>query len=204
MRSLLTPLHLPDGGGAGGGPLFHQVPIEGGTPDRTELSEAECDIDTIKKLKLGMRSSLCIMIGNVGSNRSSRQQATHNAQANQKSPRRSVILVLEVTQEAGKERQVPIEGGTPDRTELSEAECDIDTIKKLKLGMRSSLCIMIGNVGSNRSSRQQATHNAQANQKSPRRSVILVLEVTQEAGKERERMNGKQKGSVIRKELNGH
>lgn len=29
------------------------------TPDsRIELSEAECDIDTLKKLKLGMRSSL--------------------------------------------------------------------------------------------------------------------------------------------------
>ncbi|XP_058831700.1 cell adhesion molecule Dscam2 isoform X5 [Topomyia yanbarensis] len=59
MRSLLTPLHLPDNTpGGGGGPLFHQMPIESGTPDRLELSEAECDIDTIKKLKLGMRSSL--------------------------------------------------------------------------------------------------------------------------------------------------
>lgn len=40
------------------GPGFHQVPIEGTTPDRIELSEAECDIDTLKKLKLGMRSTL--------------------------------------------------------------------------------------------------------------------------------------------------
>lgn len=31
---------------------------ETNTPDRLELSEAECDIDTLKKLKLGMRSSL--------------------------------------------------------------------------------------------------------------------------------------------------
>lgn len=31
---------------------------EQGTPDRPELSEAECDIDTLKKLKLGLRSSL--------------------------------------------------------------------------------------------------------------------------------------------------
>ncbi|GFG32700.1 hypothetical protein Cfor_00545 [Coptotermes formosanus] len=30
----------------------------GETPDRLELSEAECDIDTLKKLKLGLRSSL--------------------------------------------------------------------------------------------------------------------------------------------------
>jgi hypothetical protein len=30
----------------------------GETPDRPELSEAECDIDTLKKLKLGLRSSL--------------------------------------------------------------------------------------------------------------------------------------------------
>lgn len=54
MRSLL-PLQLQDNTPGG---LFHQVPIEGGTPDRQELSEAECDIDTLKKLKLGIRSSL--------------------------------------------------------------------------------------------------------------------------------------------------
>jgi hypothetical protein len=30
----------------------------GMAPDRIEMSEAECDIDTLKKLKLGMRSSL--------------------------------------------------------------------------------------------------------------------------------------------------
>lgn len=40
------------------GPGFHQVPIDGTTPDRIELSEAECDIDTLKKLKLGVRSTL--------------------------------------------------------------------------------------------------------------------------------------------------
>ncbi|GAB0100349.1 Down syndrome cell adhesion molecule-like protein Dscam2 [Sergentomyia squamirostris] len=55
MRSLL-PLQLSDTNS--GGVSFHQVPIEGGTPDRPELSEAECDIDTLKKIKLGMRSSL--------------------------------------------------------------------------------------------------------------------------------------------------
>lgn len=43
-----------------GSERFHQIPIpiDGITPDRLELSEAECDIDTLKKLKLGMRSSL--------------------------------------------------------------------------------------------------------------------------------------------------
>lgn len=51
----LLPLQIPDNTPGGS---FHQVPIEGGTPDRPELSEAECDIDTLKKLKLGMRSSL--------------------------------------------------------------------------------------------------------------------------------------------------
>lgn len=56
MRSLL-PLQIQDSTPAGSG-MFHQMPIEGGTPDRPELSEAECDIDTLKKLKLGMRSSL--------------------------------------------------------------------------------------------------------------------------------------------------
>lgn len=57
MRSLL-PLQIPDSTALGGGGSFQQVPIEGSTPDRPELSEAECDIDTLKKLKLGMRSSL--------------------------------------------------------------------------------------------------------------------------------------------------
>lgn len=36
-------------------------------------------------------------------------------------------------------RPEPNESQTPDRPELSEAECDIDTLKKLKLGLRSSL-----------------------------------------------------------------
>lgn len=54
LRSLL-PLQIQDNTAGG---LFHQVPIESGTPDRPELSEAECDIDTLKKLKLGMRSTL--------------------------------------------------------------------------------------------------------------------------------------------------
>lgn len=63
MRNLL-PLHLPTTiGGAGNyhhQQQHHQMPIEtSGTPYTVaELSEAECDIDTIKKLKIGMRSSL--------------------------------------------------------------------------------------------------------------------------------------------------
>lgn len=53
MRNLL-PLQLPTIGN-----YHHQMPIESGTPCTVaELSEAECDIDTLKKLKLGMRSSL--------------------------------------------------------------------------------------------------------------------------------------------------
>lgn len=58
MRALL-PLQLPDTGlGGSASMVFHQMPIEASTPDRIELSEAECDIDTLKKLKLGMRSTL--------------------------------------------------------------------------------------------------------------------------------------------------
>ncbi|KAK6627069.1 hypothetical protein RUM44_009546 [Polyplax serrata] len=37
---------------------FHGLPLGPLIPARSELSEAECDIDTIKKLKLGLRSSL--------------------------------------------------------------------------------------------------------------------------------------------------
>lgn len=53
MRNLL-PLQLPTIGGIGN--YHHQIPIESGTP--CTVAEAECDIDTLKKLKLGMRSSL--------------------------------------------------------------------------------------------------------------------------------------------------
>lgn len=34
------------------------LPTDAAIPERLELSEAECDIDTIKRLKLGLRSSL--------------------------------------------------------------------------------------------------------------------------------------------------
>lgn len=57
MRNLL-PLHLPTTIG-GIGNYHHHMPLESGTPCTVaELSEAECDIDTLKKLKLGIRSTL--------------------------------------------------------------------------------------------------------------------------------------------------
>lgn len=57
MRNLL-PLHLPTTIGAVGN-YHHQMSMESGTPCTVaELSEAECDIETLKKLKLGIRSSL--------------------------------------------------------------------------------------------------------------------------------------------------
>lgn len=55
MRTLLPPLSVAEtnfGGRPG------SVQQESCTPDRPEFSEAECDIDTLKKLKLGLRSSL--------------------------------------------------------------------------------------------------------------------------------------------------
>lgn len=55
MRNLL-PLQLQTTTIAGIGNYHHQIPIESGTP--CTIAEAECDIDTLKKLKLGMRSSL--------------------------------------------------------------------------------------------------------------------------------------------------
>lgn len=51
-RTLRLPLQLAESGSEG----FHQIPIDANTP--VELSEAECDVATLKKLKLGMRSSL--------------------------------------------------------------------------------------------------------------------------------------------------
>lgn len=55
MRALLPPLSVAETN-FGGRPPAEQP--ESCTPDRPELSEAECDIDTLKKLKLGLRSSL--------------------------------------------------------------------------------------------------------------------------------------------------
>lgn len=46
---------------------------------------------------------------------------------------------LSVAETAFSERTQQPDQNTPDRPELSEAECDIDTLKKLKLGLRSSL-----------------------------------------------------------------
>lgn len=53
---------------------------------------------------------------------------------------RHMLPVLSVAETAfGPEQQQQQQQHTPDRPELSEAECDIDTLKKLKLGLRSSL-----------------------------------------------------------------
>lgn len=51
---------------------------------------------------------------------------------------RHMLPRLSVAETAFTERPAQ-EQTTPDRPELSEAECDIDTLKKLKLGLRSSL-----------------------------------------------------------------
>lgn len=68
----LLPLQVPESTiGVGG---FHQIPIEGGTPDRPDLMETACDIDTLKKLKLGMRSSLWSRPNTNGNNGHQQQQ----------------------------------------------------------------------------------------------------------------------------------
>lgn len=85
MRTLL-PLQLPTIGG-GIGNYHHQIPIESGTPCTVaELSEAECDIDTLKKLKLGMRSSLWSR-PNVGNSNAD----NHDGSANGNNPLRQPI-----------------------------------------------------------------------------------------------------------------
>lgn len=60
------------------------------------------------------------------------------AQTGRSNSQRQTLSHLSVTETAFSERP-PAEQSTPDRPELSEAECDIDTLKKLKLGLRSSL-----------------------------------------------------------------
>ncbi|XP_017775727.1 PREDICTED: Down syndrome cell adhesion molecule-like protein Dscam2 [Nicrophorus vespilloides] len=52
---------------------------------------------------------------------------------------RQMLPHLAVAETAFTDRPQQPEQNTPDRPELSEAECDIDTLKKLKLGLRSSL-----------------------------------------------------------------
>lgn len=52
---------------------------------------------------------------------------------------RQMLPHLSVAETAFSERAQQPDQNTPDRPELSEAECDIDTLKKLKLGLRSSL-----------------------------------------------------------------
>ncbi|XP_074032455.1 Down syndrome cell adhesion molecule 2 isoform X3 [Leptinotarsa decemlineata] len=63
------------------------------------------------------------------------------AQGGRSNSQRQMLSHLSVAETPFKERpdRPPTEQNTPDRPELSEAECDIDTLKKLKLGLRSSL-----------------------------------------------------------------
>jgi Tfp pilus assembly protein PilE len=52
---------------------------------------------------------------------------------------RQMLPHLSVAETTFTETRSQIEQNTSDRLELSEAECDIDTLKKLKLGLKSSL-----------------------------------------------------------------
>ena len=60
-------------------------------------------------------------------------------QQGRSSSTRQMLSNLSVAETAFTENPTQPEQNTPDRPELSEAECDIDTLKKLKLGLRSSL-----------------------------------------------------------------
>ncbi|XP_057660096.1 cell adhesion molecule Dscam2 isoform X2 [Diorhabda carinulata] len=60
------------------------------------------------------------------------------AQGGRSNSHRQMLSHLSVAETPFTERQ-PTDQSTPDRPELSEAECDIDTLKKLKLGLRSTL-----------------------------------------------------------------
>ncbi|XP_072747751.1 dscam family member AbsCAM isoform X5 [Anoplolepis gracilipes] len=55
LRTLLPPISVAETAFVGGNQGVVPTP---GNGDRPELSEAECDIDSLKKLKLGLRSSL--------------------------------------------------------------------------------------------------------------------------------------------------
>ncbi|XP_076388381.1 Down syndrome cell adhesion molecule 2 isoform X2 [Megachile rotundata] len=57
LRTLLPPISVAETTFVGGN-QGNVVPGNGDRTDRPELSEAECDIDSLKKLKLGLRSSL--------------------------------------------------------------------------------------------------------------------------------------------------
>ncbi|OAD56368.1 Down syndrome cell adhesion molecule-like protein Dscam2 [Eufriesea mexicana] len=57
LRTLLPPISVAETTFVGGN-QGNVVPGNGDRADRPELSEAECDIDSLKKLKLGLRSSL--------------------------------------------------------------------------------------------------------------------------------------------------
>lgn len=77
MRNLLS---LPTIGGIGN---YHHHQIESGTPCTVaELSEAEFDIDTLKKLKLGMRSSLWSRPNMSASNNGEHNENNQNLNAN--------------------------------------------------------------------------------------------------------------------------
>lgn len=59
------------------------------------------------------------------------------SQGGRSGSQRHILSHLSVAETAFSESTSP--GGPGGQIELSEAECDIDTLKKLKLGLRSSL-----------------------------------------------------------------
>nr|CAD7203392.1 unnamed protein product [Timema douglasi] len=123
-RALLPPLSIAE-------TTFSTQQSESGeTPDRPELSEAECDIDTLKKLKLGLRSSLWSRPG-TNSHQSDYSIAGSFYRHTQETEARPEILPVVAT----RHQQPPV--GLLHRGLTGGPSTD--TLKKLKLGLRSSL-----------------------------------------------------------------
>ncbi|KAK4877583.1 hypothetical protein RN001_010089 [Aquatica leii] len=114
-------------------------------PDQITSSRTESSNQLDMKLKHnfiyhGAQSSTSSDISPMSEQKSLPRRSRSRWLSQGRTTSRHLLPTLSVAETAFTERTASqSETHTPDRPELSEAECDIDTLKKLKLGLRSSL-----------------------------------------------------------------
>ncbi|KAB0795843.1 hypothetical protein PPYR_09904 [Photinus pyralis] len=114
-------------------------------PDQITSSRTESSNQLDMKLKHnfiyhGAQSSTSSDISPMSEQKSLPRRSRSRWLSQGRATSRHLLPTLSVAETAFTERTASqSETHTPDRPELSEAECDIDTLKKLKLGLRSSL-----------------------------------------------------------------
>ncbi|XP_019891945.2 ras-interacting protein RIP3-like [Musca domestica] len=93
---------IPSGG-------FHQIPVEVAMPsaERTEVAQVECDVETLKKLKLGLRSTLWSRPASTTSHLLQQQQQQQQQQRAQENRPISQPQLQQLHQQQQQQQQQP-------------------------------------------------------------------------------------------------